>query len=444
MSQERYRQIDALAEAALKLNGSGRRDFLERACGSDKDLLTQVWALVLGHESSADFLEAPAFESWARDVAASAQRSLAGREVGRYLVVAHLGSGGIGEVWLAKDKELMREVALKFLSPGLAGDSDHARRFRQEARAASALNHPGLVTIFDIGEFEGQQFIAQEYVPGKTVRDTLAEGPISAEIAVDISVQIAAALSAAHGAGVIHRDIKPENIMIRPDGLVKVLDFGIARFLEDSAVSARGAIHVELTRPGIILGTARYMSPEQARGLPVDGRSDLFSLGVVLYEMLTGTAPFTGATPSDILAAILTNDPPPLSRNSRIVPAEFERIVRRCLAKDPAERYASADALLVDLKRLALRLGGTPQAAPNWRAAAIALAAITGIAASIFVWTRHNQSSPAIGSMHITRLATRGEVADVAISPDGKLLAYVLAEGAGQSVWIRDLSGRQP
>ena len=175
MSQERYHQIEALAEAALKLEGSQRQDFLQRACGSDQDLLQRVNALVEGYEASNDFLERPALETWARDAATeSAVQSLAGRDLGRFLVLKKLGAGGIGEVWLAKDKELSRDVALKFLSPELAGGSDQARRFQQEARAASALNHPNLVTIFDIGEFEGRQFIAQEYVPGKTVREMLS------------------------------------------------------------------------------------------------------------------------------------------------------------------------------------------------------------------------------------------------------------------------------
>ena len=440
MSQERYHQIEALAEAALKLEGSQRQDFLLRACGSDQDLLQHVTALVEGYEASDEFLERPALESWARDAAQEiAVQSLAGRDLGRFLVLKKLGAGGIGEVWLAKDKELSREVALKFLSPGLARGSDQARRFRQEARAASALNHSNLVTIFDIGEFEGRQFIAQEYVPGTTLREMLSLGPLSAEAVVDIATQIAAGLRAAHAAGVVHRDVKPENIMVRPDGVVKILDFGIARLMEDqAAIGDKSA--TELTRPGLILGTARYMSPEQARGLPVDGRSDVFSFGVVMYEMLTGSAPFTGATPSDVLAAILKYEPPPLSGNARHVPAEFERIVQRCLAKDPAARYASAAALHEDLKIAAAKLRRTSSPLTLWVYGAIAVLAVAAVAVGIVLNTQR-KPVPQFGSMKIARLAARGEVSDVTIARDGKLLAYVMGEGEKHSIWIREISG---
>jgi hypothetical protein len=199
MSPERYHQINALAEAALTMSRTQRNDFLNRACGSDPDLRVRVSEVVAGYESSAGFLEAPALEAWARDAAMS-KASLVGRQVGRYLVLSHLGSGGIGEVWLAKDQELTRQLALKLLAPELAGDSEQAQRFRQEARAASSLNHPNLVTVFDIGSFEGRQFIAQEYVQGRTVRDLLRDGPIALADAIDIASQVAAALGAAHAA----------------------------------------------------------------------------------------------------------------------------------------------------------------------------------------------------------------------------------------------------
>jgi serine/threonine protein kinase len=440
MNQERYQQIDALVEAALQMEGTRRHDFLQRACGSDQDLLEHVSTLLKSHDTAADFLERPAFEAWARDVAeANSMRSLAGRQVGRYRIESHLGSGGIGEVWLARDMELSREVALKFLSPELAGDSDQTRRFRREARAASSLNHPNLVTIFDIGEFEGQQFIAQEYVPGKTVREVLAAGPFSTEAAAQVAAQIAGGLQAAHAAGVVHRDIKPENIMIRPDGFVKVLDFGVARLLED-ATAANQKPATGLTRTGIIIGTARYMSPEQARGLPVDGRSDIFSLGVVLYEMVTGVAPFAGATPSDILAAILTHEPSPLSRSLRNVPDEFDRILRRCLAKDTAARYPSALVLEQDLRRLVVKHNASRSHIVSW---AIAASLVVVVLAGLFVvLLRSRQASrPVSDSMHLVRLSIRGDPSDITISRDGKLLAYVLHEGNHDSIWARDTSG---
>jgi len=440
MNVERYQQIEALAEAALQVEPSRRPELLQRVCGSDQDLLERVNALLRGYETAEGFLDQPALETWGRDVAeAGADYSLAGRRVGRYVISSRLGAGGIGEVWLAQDRELAREVALKFLSPELAGDSGQALRFRQEARAASSLNHLNLVTIFDIAEFEGRQFIAQEYIRGKTVRDTLQAGFLPVETIAVIAAQIAAGLSAAHTAGIVHRDIKPENIMIRPDGVVKIVDFGIARFTDDSVGKSLGA-STGSTRPGTILGTARYMSPEQARGLPVDGRSDIFSLGVVLYEMLTGAAPFTGSTPSDVLAAILTNDPAPISRASRDVPAEFERIVRRCLAKDPSARYPSATALEENLKRLT-----TPNRVRRSQITSRAIGlcgtlALAALIATILVRS-HKEPPPAFSFVNMTRIATRGDVSDVTISKDGKLLAYILGDDKKQGIWVRDTSG---
>ena len=441
MNAERYRQIDALAEAALKLEGARRSDFLLRACGSDQDLLEQVNALLRAYESADDFLENPAFEEWARDVAeADAHSSLAGRQVRRYLVKSRLGAGGIGEVWLAQDQELGREVALKFLSRELAGDSDQARRFRQEARAASSLSHNNLVTIFDIGEFDNRQFIAQEYIRGKTVREALASGTLGVETVAGIALQIAAGLGAAHAAGIVHRDIKPENIMIRADGTVKIVDFGIARFT-DQAVKPVHRVSTGLTRPGIILGTARYMSPEQARGLQVDGRSDIFSMGVVLYEMLTGAAPFNGATPSDVLAAILTQDPGPLSGNTRAVPPEFERIVRRCLAKDPAGRYPSAAALEEDLQRLR-----TSQKHPHarllpWAIGVSSALLLLAVAFVVLMPSRRQATAAApFSSMRMSPLATRGDVSDVTIAHHGNLFAYVAGGSDKETIHLRAIS----
>ncbi len=439
MNQERYQQINALVEAALQLDRSRRRDFLHRACGSDQDLLERVDALLDGHESAVDFLEKPALDSWARDVAqAASMKSLIGRQVGRYLISSHLGSGGIGEVWLANDTELSRDVALKFLSPEVAHNSDQVRRFRQEARAASSLNHPNLVTIFDIGEFDGRQFIAQEFIRGKTIRESLRAGPFNVDQVIEIAAQIAGGLRAAHEAGVVHRDIKPENIMIRPDGVVKVLDFGIARLAEQES-SIKNKPSRGLTQTGIILGTARYMSPEQARGLPVDGRSDIFSLGAVLYEMLTGAATFQGETPSDILAAILTYEPPALSGDARRVPAAFERIARKCIAKDPAGRYSTAAGLQEALKTLGAKNGRVIPLRALWIGGAIA---VTILAATVFGLLMRSRHEPAtsFNSMNISRLATRGEVSDVTIARDGSLLAYVVPDKVGQRIWIRNTS----
>ncbi len=418
-----------------------RGTFLDEVCGSDRELRKQIQELLDSDSCSGDFLEKPVLEVLAGDMLARpAQRDLAGKRIENYEVISRLGAGGIGEVWLARDLKLDREIALKLLSPRFAGDPYHVRRFQQEARAASTLNHPNIITVYEIGETDGALFIAEERVAGETIRQRLALGPFPIEETLEIGAQAAAALDAAHAAGVVHRDIKPENVMIRPDGLVKLLDFGLARFVE-RPVDAPGTPLDSASLPGMVLGTVRYMSPEQARGLPVDGRSDIFSLGVMLYEMAAGMPPFSGSTPTDTLAAILTNQPAPLSRYLREAPEEFERIVLRSMAKDPAKRYASAGALKQDLTRLAERLGKPAPAAKPWRLAAAMCAVLAATSAAYFLMDRKEPTPVVFNSMQITRLATHGEAADAAISPNGKLLAYVVNEGPGQSVWIRDTSG---
>ena len=418
-----------------------RAAFLDGVCGSDHELREQVNALIEAHSETGDFLEKPLLEELAGDLAGRPERQdLAGRRMEHYEVTARLGAGGIGEVWLARDLNLDREIALKLLSPRFASDPYHTRRFQQEARAASALNHPNIITVHEIGETEGMLFIAQERVAGETIRQRLKRGPIPLKEILDIGAQASAALGAAHAAGVVHRDIKPENVMVRPDGLVKVLDFGLARFVERRTDAPIGQ-NESVSLPGFVLGTVRYMSPEQARGLSIDSRSDIFSLGVMLYEMAAGLPPFAGSTPTDTLAAILTDDPAPLSRHARQIPAEFERIVRRCLEKDPAARYPSAETLRDDLLRLAEYPERRRAPLKVWGIAAVACIALAALAGEYFLTDRRQPLTAPFNSMQITRLATRAEPADAAISHDGKLLAYVVNESQGQSVWIRNSAG---
>ncbi len=284
-----------------------------------------------------------------------------GTLIGRYEVLSLLGAGGMGEVYLAADRQLRRKIALKLLPADFTTDRDRLRRFEQEACAASALNHPNIITIHEIGAAAGAHFIVGEYVEGETLRERMAREPLEVADAVDVARQVADALAAAHETGIMHRDIKPENIMIRRDRLVKVLDFGLAKLTEKGRAESRGEADAEAatralvnTSPGLLMGTATYMSPEQARALEVDERTDIWSLGVVLYEMLAGRAPFTGATLSDTLASILKTEPAPLPGRA---PAELQRIVGRSLAKDPDERYQSVKDLLLDLKSLRRELG---------------------------------------------------------------------------------------
>src|SRR5437899_3331095 len=283
------------------------------------------------------------------------------KSISRYRILEKLGAGGMGEVFLAEDTKLGRKVALKILAEELTQNRDRLSRFDQEAYAASALNHPNILTIYEMGDEGGRHYIATEFVDGVTLRKRLSSGvPMELEEVLDIAIQIAGALEEAHAAGIVHRDIKPENIMIRRNGHVKVLDFGLAKLTEralaeetDTEAITRALVQ---TDAGVVLGTSQYMSPEQARGKPIDARTDIWSLGVVLYEMASGRAPFTGETKTDVIVAIAKNDPPPLARFAPNAPAEFEWIVLKALRKDVDERYQTIKEFESDLKKLKQRL----------------------------------------------------------------------------------------
>jgi serine/threonine-protein kinase len=280
----------------------------------------------------------------------------AGTSVSYYRIVSRLGAGGMGEVYLAEDTRLGRKVALKTLPPQFTKETDRLRRFEQEARAASALNHPNIITIFEVGRSNDTNFIVTEFIEGQTLRQKMMTGRMSLRDSLKIAVQVASALSAAHAAGIVHRDIKPENIMLRPDGYVKVVDFGLVKLLESAGLSGEvdpeSDTKILSTDPSIVMGTPHYMSPEQARGFSIDSRADIFSFGVVLYEMVTGRTPYDGSTPSDIIASILYKEPPLLARYSREATDELERIVTKALRKDREERYQTAKDIAIDLKTL--------------------------------------------------------------------------------------------
>ncbi|HEY0006642.1 MAG TPA: protein kinase [Pyrinomonadaceae bacterium] len=278
-----------------------------------------------------------------------------GTSFGRYQIRSPLGAGGMGEVYLAQDTQLERAVALKLLPAQFTQDTERVRRFQQEARATSALNHPNILTIFEIGEEQGTYFIATEFINGQTLRDRLVHSRLPLDEALDIAIQVAGALAAAHAEGIIHRDIKPENIMLRADGYVKVLDFGLAKLSEPRGLR-RDAETVAETMPGLVIGTITYMSPEQARGLRVDQRTDIFSLGVVLYEMVAGRQPFGGPTPSDVIVSILEREPLPLKSLLPAAPPELEQMIARSLAKEREARYTSIAELLEELRGLKRRV----------------------------------------------------------------------------------------
>ena len=273
-----------------------------------------------------------------------------GTKLGRYEILSRIGVGGMGEVYLASDTQLGRRVALKMLANEYTDNQQWLRRFVHEAKAASALNHPNILTIHEIGQLSGRHFIATEFIEGQTLRE-LMRRPSGLKLpqALNLASQVASALAAAHAAGIIHRDIKPENVMVRTDGYIKVLDFGLAKTSKQSSVTTASLYQ---TDPGTVMGTVNYMSPEQARGLEVDGRSDVFSLGIVLYEMLSGRPPFQGETPSDVMVSILEHEPPRLARSLDNAPPELERIVNKALRKDREERYQTVKDLYLDLKNL--------------------------------------------------------------------------------------------
>jgi serine/threonine protein kinase/Tfp pilus assembly protein PilF len=318
-------------------------------------LRKQVERLVKSHEKSGDFLESSAFTDAPELLTDDRVSASVGELIGHYRIESLIGIGGMGEVYLARDERLGRKVALKLLPERLTTDETQLNRFKNEARSASALNHPNILTVYEIGAEGNRQFIVTEFIEGITLRASLARGRMNLYAALEIAVQVASALAAAHEAGVVHRDIKPENIMLRPDGYVKVLDFGIAKLIEQRPPSDRyelGATAVLQTRPGLVLGTGHYMSPEQTRGQKVDARSDIWSLAVVLYEMVGGIPPFRGETPSDCIASILKTDPPPLSDVLSDVPLKLESILRKALRKNSDKRYQTIKEMLADLRNL--------------------------------------------------------------------------------------------
>jgi eukaryotic-like serine/threonine-protein kinase len=363
MKPERWHQLDELFHAALHREPDERGAFLDKACASDESLRRRVESLLAAHEEAKSFIESSAMEVEARGVAADQKRLPAGmasgETVSHYRIISPLGSGGMGDVYLAQDTILGRQVALKLLPEHFTGDRERLRRFQQEARAASALNHPNIFTIHEIGETDGRHFIATEYIEGETLQTRLRGPALSLKSTLEIALQIASALDTAHRAGIIHRDIKPDNVMVRQDGIVKVLDFGLAKLSapDGSEVDPEGGTILQAkTRAGMIMGTVGYMSPEQARGQLTDARTDIWSFGCLLYEMVTRHPPFQAETATDVLANIIHREPASIRAYRKDAPAELERIVTRTLCKHRDERYQSAKELCDDLKQLQTRM----------------------------------------------------------------------------------------
>ncbi len=353
MKLERWRQVDQLFQAALERAPEDRSAFINEACSGDDSLRREVEALLAADGEAGSLIETPAYAVAAPLIAGGDAPSLVGKTIGHYQIISLVGKGGMGEVYRARDTKLDRVVALKILPEEMSGDGERMRRFVREAKAASALNHPNVAHIYEIGEAGGVNFIAMEYVEGQTLAARINGQPLEINEIIEIGSQIADALDEAHGKGITHRDIKPANVMLNERGQVKVLDFGLAKMAQPAAQAAVSEIStMAKTAPGVVMGTVPYMSPEQALGREVDHRSDIFSLGAALYEMATGRLPFFGANTSETLDHILHSQPETMARFNHDVPAELERIVRKCLEKEQERRYQSARELLVDLKNL--------------------------------------------------------------------------------------------
>ncbi len=481
MEVERLKQIEEIYHAALKIAPAERKFFFDKLCGADDNLRREVESLLSFDENSDVFLDASP-ESLVAEmfVEQEAQANLTGKEIAHYKIKKLLGKGGMGEVYLAEDARLKRRVALKILPPMFAADVSRRNRFEQEARAASALNHPNILTVHEFGTENGIHFLATEYVEGETLRERIGGGELNLADALDITAQSAFALSAAHAAGIVHRDIKPENIMIRADGIVKILDFGIAKLIA-APLDAEGETLEKIrtqTKPGALLGTLAYMSPEQIRGETLDARSDIFSLGICLYEMLTGKNPFQKATAGDVIAATLTENPSPVTGENFLAPAELERILSKALRKKRDERYQTSRDFLLDLKSLRREIefsesagqtgrensfptnaaevvyttnvdGGGEKSISKWLA--VFLVSILAIGGAWWFFSKRDAETDATRNFLpsapqtaevVNWRSTPGEIYSTgAFSPDAKMVAFSSTRIGAKNIWVKQISG---
>jgi TolB-like protein/Flp pilus assembly protein TadD len=401
----RFQTIEQIFLAAVEQQPDRVSAFLDTACDGDQALRREVEVLLASDERAGGFIEKSVVGLATKIIQNQQVDSLVGQTIDHYKISESIGAGGMGEVYLATDVVAGRKAALKLLPLRFTGDAERLKRFQQEARAVVGLNHPNVVTVYEIGEDKSIHYIASELIEGDTLRDRLARGPMPLSEALDVAIQVTSALAAAHQAGIVHRDIKPENIMLRPDGYVKVLDFGIAKLAEQElpvTMPRDEALLLVETNLGSILGTVRYMSPEQACGAQVDATTDIWSLGVVLYEVVTGHVPFTGNTPGEVMSAILEKEPPPLTRYVARAPPELQQIISKTLRKDRSQRCHSAHELLQALKDLGRKLEAKLEraAAPLWLrwtrspAALVLVLTIAALALAFpFYWHRNLTTS---------------------------------------------------
>ena len=450
MKTERWQQIEQLFHAVLERGSGERAAFLARECAGDESLRREVESLLASHEQDGRSLDAA-------DIAADLLggdhiEGTVGRTIGPYKILKPLGRGGMGAVFLAEDAKLGRQIALKVLPAEFTRDRDRLRRFEQEARAASALNHPNIVTIYDSGDSGDLHFIAMEFVDGVTLRERLARGRLKLSETLDVASQVASALAAAHAAGIVHRDIKPENILLRRDGYIKVLDFGLAKLMVLPAGTDDADTKSQFqTEAGIVVGTPYYMSPEQVRGAVPDTRADIFSFGAVFYEMLSGLRAFQAATPVEAMNAILNEDPPDLPQG---IPPPLQRIVRRCLEKQPEKRFQSAEDLAFMLRALATDsesgMKRAPSPAPSARARtwilwipAVAALLLLATAAVFVSQTELFWRNPLENAQFDKLTDFEGAELDASISADGKLVVFRSDRAGPFDVWVTQVGAGQ-
>lgn len=468
MNRDRWQQIEALFQEASELAPEARPPFLTVGCAGDAELRQQVESLLTSLEEAGDFIESsPVARALSAGVSPAFEPgAFAGRRIGHYELAALLGAGGMGEVYLARDARLDRQIALKILPPQFTADAVQVERFEREARAASALNHPNIITIHDIGQDGGLHFIATEFIAGATLREILGRGNLPFRQTLHIVLQITAALAAAHAAGIIHRDIKPENVMVRPDGLVKVLDFGLATSLVSAPVmealpaEAPNGLLTGLGQPDpcLLMGTLAYLSPEQVCGGPVDHRTDIFSLGVVIYELVSHRRPFAGASAAAMLNAIATCSPSPVEAGDPALTIPINTLISKALAKDPAARYASVAELQADLELLARAMEAAavpasrrePPISGSWRGgwgkAALVVAAIAALAIISVFWPRHDSGANATPFIvnEVKRLTDQaGYKLFPSLAPDGRSVAYASRTGTNWDIFLQKVGSRQ-
>jgi len=358
MKPERWQQLKSIFNRALDLDPTRRAAFLDQACDGNDMLRAEIESLITSYDEAGGFMEQPAYEAAAKLIDRDSGNLLPGSRLGPYAISKKLGQGGMGIVYLAVDTRLGRPVAIKALAPQHTSDAEHRERLRREARVAATLSHPSIATVYALEEHEGNLYMICEYVRGQTLHEELASGPLPPPLVLDTALEVARALACAHEQGIIHRDLKPENVIRTPEGTLKILDFGLARF--QAVRPGDSLIPTRLTKAGVFLGTPAYASPEQLLGMEVDFHTDIFSFGVMLYELASGSHPFAAADSVATIARILEAEPVDLAKLRPILPPGLQAILHRCLRKSPATRYGSARELVAELERVKNEIAEAP------------------------------------------------------------------------------------